>query len=214
MKIEIRNLGAIKHIVLEPKPLTIITGKNNSGKTYAMYTLWALASLGDRIVFAAVEDLAKNLKNNGVIEFNLKNFLKENWLNLITSINKAIPNLVAATFNVDAKIFKDSQISFKFTFEEFEKQYLDVFDLSLIDIDRKGIFEVNYSIKNSILLIRNNFISREFPTFLFKNYISNIIAKTILSPLAKNAFLMPTERVGLNLFFNDLNTQKKILIII
>ncbi len=209
MKIEIRNLGAIKHIVLEPKPLTIITGKNNSGKTYAMYTLWALASLGDRIVFDAVDDLAKNLKNNGVIEFNLKNFLRENWLNLITSINKAIPNLVAATFNVDAKIFKDSQISFKFTFEEFEKQYLDVFDLSLIDIDRKGIFEVNYSIKNSMLLIRNNFISREFPRFLFKNYISNIIAKTILSPLAKNAFLMPTERVGLNLFFNDLNTQKK-----
>ena len=62
MKIEIRNLGAIKHIVLEPKPFTIITGKNNSGKTYAMYTLWALASLGDRIVFDAVDDLAKNLK--------------------------------------------------------------------------------------------------------------------------------------------------------
>lgn len=63
MKIEIRNLGVIKHIELEPKPLTIITGKNNSGKTYAMYTLWALSSLGSRISFANVDEYARILKS-------------------------------------------------------------------------------------------------------------------------------------------------------
>ncbi|WP_308912127.1 ATP-binding protein [Acinetobacter schindleri] len=209
MKIEIRNLGAIKHIVLEPKPLTIITGKNNSGKTYAMYTLWALASLADRIGFKCVETHAITLRQVGIIEFNLENFLNENWNDLISKINSSIPELVAKTFNVESRFFKDSKISITYPFEDFKNNFFNTFSLDCIDLDRNGIFEVIYSQKTKIIMVKNNFISREFPIFLFKDYLSTIIAKTILSPLAKKSFLMPTERAGLNLFFNDLNTQKK-----
>ena len=59
------------------------------------------------------------------------------------------------------------------------------------------------------MTIKNNIFEREVDTFVFRDFLSSIIAKIILSPLGKNAFLMPTERVGLNLFFNDLNTKKK-----
>ena len=95
------------------------------------------------------------------------------------------------------------------TFESFEEQTLQFFDLSLIDFERNSIFEVSYSVKTNLLTIKNNIFEREVDTFVFRDFLSSIIAKIILSPLGKNAFLMPTERVGLNLFFNDLNTKKK-----
>lgn len=209
MKIEIRNLGVIKHIELAPKALTIITGKNNSGKTYAMYTLWALSSLGSRISFSNLDEYARSLKLKGSISFNLRDFLRANWDDLIGKINKSIPKLVALTFDVDEKLFKDSSIKIMTTFESFEEQTLQFFDLSLIDFERNSIFEVSYSVKTNLLTIKNNIFEREVDTFVFRDFLSSIIAKIILSPLGKNAFLMPTERVGLNLFFNDLNTKKK-----
>lgn len=209
MKIEIRNLGVIKHIELEPKPLTIITGKNNSGKTYAMYTLWALASLGSRISFSNLDEYARILKTKGSVVFNLKDFLRENWEELLNKINKSIPRLVASTFDVDAKFFKDANIKIITNFDSFEKNTLQFFDLSLIDLEKNSLFEVTYSVKNNLLTVKNNIFEREVDTFVFRDYLSSIIAKTILSPLGKSPFLMPTERVGLNLFFNDLNTRRK-----
>jgi len=209
MKIEIRNLGVIKHIELEPKPLTIITGKNNSGKTYAMYTLWALASLGSRIGFSNLDEYARILKTKGSVVFNLKDFLRENWEELLNKINKSIPRLVASTFDVDAKFFKDANIKIITNFDSFEKDTLQFFDLSLIDLEKNSLFEVTYSVKNNLLTVKNNIFEREVDTFVFRDYLSSIIAKIILSPLGKSPFLMPTERVGLNLFFNDLNTRRK-----
>ena len=51
MKIAIENFGAIKkRIEIEPRPLTIFCGSNNTGKTYVLYVLnahalWSLARL-------------------------------------------------------------------------------------------------------------------------------------------------------------------------
>ena len=43
MKIAIENFGAIKkRIEIEPTPLTIFCGSNNTGKTYVLYVLNAL----------------------------------------------------------------------------------------------------------------------------------------------------------------------------
>lgn len=39
MKVTIQNLGAIQHAELDLKPLTILIGPNNAGKTWMAYTL-------------------------------------------------------------------------------------------------------------------------------------------------------------------------------
>lgn len=44
LKVKISKLGPIKEGEVELKPLTIIFGKNNTGKTYIGYLLWGLAS--------------------------------------------------------------------------------------------------------------------------------------------------------------------------
>lgn len=113
------------------------------------------------------------------------------------------------TFDVGENFFKDATIKIVTDFETFERDTLQFFDLSLIDLEKNSLFDVTYSVKTNLLIVKNNIFEREVDTFVFRKFLSNIIAKTILSPLGKTPFLMPTERVGLNLFFNELNTRKK-----
>jgi len=44
MKISIKNLGAIKQVEFTLGELTIICGDNNTGETYATYTLFGFLS--------------------------------------------------------------------------------------------------------------------------------------------------------------------------
>jgi energy-coupling factor transporter ATP-binding protein EcfA2 len=57
MKVQIRNLGVIKDAIIDIKPLTVLIGPNNSGKTWLAYTLSAvLGGYGwDRYVEAYVD---------------------------------------------------------------------------------------------------------------------------------------------------------------
>ena len=45
MKISFENFGVIDKGEIEQKPLTILCGENNTGKTYAMYGLYRLLKI-------------------------------------------------------------------------------------------------------------------------------------------------------------------------
>jgi predicted ATPase len=42
MYFELKNIGAIKHAKVELGKLTVICGKNNTGKTYITYSIYGL----------------------------------------------------------------------------------------------------------------------------------------------------------------------------
>ena len=50
MKIKLQNLGILKTAEFELGDLTIICGKNNTGKTYAVYTLYGFLRLWRNII--------------------------------------------------------------------------------------------------------------------------------------------------------------------
>jgi len=65
-RINIRNLGSIEEGEIELKPLTILFGKNNTGKTYAGYLLWGFSISKEISRFAKDKDrkLFKNYSRN------------------------------------------------------------------------------------------------------------------------------------------------------
>lgn len=68
-KLEIKNYGPFREAEIEIKPLTIFIGRNGSGKSLLLYTIWMLASTSpDTEVF--VKEVLK--KNNETIETILK----------------------------------------------------------------------------------------------------------------------------------------------
>ena len=77
MKIKLQNLGILKTAEFELGDLTIICGKNNTGKTYAVYTFYGFLKLWRNII--SIEPLLKHsreLIDNGVIRIELEDFKK------------------------------------------------------------------------------------------------------------------------------------------
>jgi len=62
MKAQIRNLRIVKDAVIDIKPLTVLIGPNNSGKTWLAYTLSAvLGKYGwNRYLEAYIEETIKD----------------------------------------------------------------------------------------------------------------------------------------------------------
>jgi predicted ATPase len=59
MKFGIKNLGPIKEANIEIGDLTIICGKNNTGKTYLTYALSTFLDTISRNLFIPLEDQQK-----------------------------------------------------------------------------------------------------------------------------------------------------------
>ena len=208
MELQINNLGVIQELKLFPKPLTIICGKNNSGKTYAMYSLWAILELGFNVDFIQLEKYANTLKNSGEVDINLPSFFEENLHAMVDNINTVIPQLLPRAFNTTKDFFENSEVKIKIDLIEFLDHLQNSFNFESISTFRLVHTLYHKETGNLKVFFRAN-DTRNYPIFVFSDLLNNIFFKIILSQLGSSAFLMPTERAGLNLFFNELKTQQK-----
>ncbi len=75
MKITLNNLGPIKKASFELADLTVICGKNNTGKTYATYALFGFLETWQRYVMVDISrQQIDEIVNNGVTNINLSNY--------------------------------------------------------------------------------------------------------------------------------------------
>ena len=76
MKIIIKNLGALKQAEFTLGDLTIICGKNNTGKTYATYALFGFLHFWRESFSIKIsnEDVL-SLLNDGSIELDIQNYV-------------------------------------------------------------------------------------------------------------------------------------------
>ena len=78
MKISFENFGVIKQGEIEQKPLTILCGENNTGKTYAMYAMYGVLNFEAMWTLPALEELFLEAVESNSLSFNLIDFLKKN----------------------------------------------------------------------------------------------------------------------------------------
>jgi len=210
MKLNLRNIGALKEVVLEPKPLTIICGKNNTGKTYAMYSLWSLVELGFNVEFKQIELVSKEIEYKGSVDINLIDFFNTHLNDMVGDINSILVNTLPRTFNTERDFFYGSEMYLTTSKEEFIDHIRNDFDLKWIPTNRfSRYFIFSYDDGSSDLKI--SFNNRTLPSFMIKDLLNTLFARIIISQIGVSAFLMPTERAGLNLFFNELKTEKKVI---
>lgn len=99
MKFGIKNLGPIKEANIELGDLTIICGKNNCGKTYLTYTLYAfLHEIKRNFILSDFADAFETCYKEGCSSLNIS-YVKQNFnnslLNAIPGFIKHIPELLA-----------------------------------------------------------------------------------------------------------------------
>lgn len=213
-KVSFNNLGVIKQGNLELNDFTLLCGANNTGKTYVMYSLYALLDQRFEVNFNFVENLVKQLSQETVCQYNIQNLIGGNLDDILEEItqgiNKHLPNL----FGIESDEFKQTQIKLK----------LDI-DLILANItNHPWQSRVSLSNKESdwFLDIQKpendtnvTFTMRDdkgIPHKLLTELISGEITRLIFSKKKQNCFLIPAERGGLNLFFKELSSIRNRLL--
>lgn len=113
MKIRMQNIGPLKDATIEMGKLTVLTGTNNTGKTYAMYTMWG--ALEKSIVFDGeykelkfISKYADSLINERAITINMIDLLKEYRQDFLNYFNKNLNNSLNSLFNMDNFLSKRS----------------------------------------------------------------------------------------------------------
>ena len=133
MKIGIKNLGAIENSTIDLKPLTVFIGENNSGKTWAAYTICSLFGSDSWISYKnrfssgylneeypPIESLIDELFELGTAKINIVQFFDEFGKFYYTNLSKLAPDWLKRTMGTDKKIFENVKITININ-NDFEK---------------------------------------------------------------------------------------------
>ncbi|MBW1745848.1 MAG: AAA family ATPase [Deltaproteobacteria bacterium] len=211
MKIKLQNLGILKTAEFELGDLTIICGKNNTGKTYAVYTFYGFLKLWRNII--SIEPLLKHsreLIDSGVIRIELEDF------------KKRIPELLQRACN------RYSEILYKI-FASSEKLFADsAFQLELdtSKIDISGEFKKTISSRKKDLIVcskeENSSIleiaglwekgDEPIPASAIEQFINNILLDILFAPLFPDPFIASAERTGAAIFRKELDFARNRLL--
>ncbi|MFN7661095.1 MAG: hypothetical protein ACK5P3_23745, partial [Dolichospermum sp.] len=213
-KVSFNNLGVIKQGNLELNDFTLLCGANNTGKTYVMYSLYALLDQRFEVNFNFVVNLVRQLSQETVCQYNIQNLIRDNYYNILEEITQGIKNHLPNLFGVESDEVRQTQITLK----------LDI-DLILANItNHPWQSRVSLSNKESdwFLDIQKpendtnvTFTMRDdksIPHNLLTELISGQITRLIFSKKKQNCFLIPAERGGLNLFFKELSSIRNRLL--
>ena len=133
MKFRFKNIGPIKEAELELGDLTIIAGRNNTGKTFLVYTLYGffkgfrellLGKAGSRfikghfekMVSLSTDELVSTLIAEGQVEWQVEeSFLIEEQARLIQEMTSAfLEHRISRVFSTPQVQFEDSKLEFEF----------------------------------------------------------------------------------------------------
>jgi predicted ATPase len=212
MKIELKNIGTVKHAEIDlDKNLLIFCGPNNSGKTYVAYTLYGVYKTVPDNLNNTIELKHERTSVIGVItkyEFSLSPQLVR---------NNFIERAAAACGNLE-KIFASNQYFFSESIitinkgmtdedinEEIKKRFIDNKPYS----SRDGNYQICKQTGTntiSIKVINNRLIKERVDNFrpLIDideiNKDCNLIIKQLFFD---NTYIFPAERIAINIFSKE-----------
>lgn len=215
MKISLKGFGAFKgEADITPGKLTVFSGVNNSGKTYAMYVLWALYQRRFRHVFEFSQSLAEDLREKGTLRINFEEFFSANWATIQRGISEALRRGLEEVFSAPEGQFKDASVSIRLEKDEFlafarkSSNYK-----KRIEVGESRGLDVRFTDEGDKTWLSVTLLSAsDFPQSLIAELLSGLVIDILLEAYARGAFLLPAERGGLNLFYLDLDAKNSALV--
>ncbi len=215
MKLQIRNIGQIREAEIDlSKDFIVLCGANNTGKTYLAYTVYGLykyaklfrelAVFEDFILDVPVEDLFEK----GSINLNIEKLFLANEKRIIDFLNKHYPKYLSVVFSVNEDFFADSQIKVEL---DRKSAIQKLFSIQILQGIVLGDFSLDFHKKkdNSTLLV--SFIKDkkqiEFSKRILLNRLHNQLLNIILKRIFNEAYLMPAERLAINIFSTEISEK-------
>ncbi|MEI7868141.1 MAG: ATP-binding protein [Candidatus Methylumidiphilus sp.] len=211
MKIQIKNLGALKQAEFTLGDMTIICGGNNTGKTYATYALFGfLSSWRDGLAINIPEKYFNRLIAEGVVHINIEEYLIK-VPDILAKACEAYTEKLPMVFAASADRFKDSE--FKVTIENSEIQVsgsyrrrMKTSNAVIFTITKQ---EVSTDLVVTLLVEQDKL---KIPRKVIIRTIEDALINIIFSRLFPNPFIASAERTGAAIFRKELNFARNRLL--
>jgi predicted ATPase len=212
MKLNVKGLGAIKEGTIDlSKKINIFCGPNGTGKTYMAYVIYGL--LKNQINVGNIGkdlDLVKNLIDKKKYRYQINfNALHDYRKDLIINFKADFDSLFGIGGDLAEFFFKDTEINFKETKEEFEAKLIECHFESVLAIRKLNLkFTKEPNSKELQIEILDKTISSENI-----NILNIVLNSSILSLLAtypiSSTYILPVERNSIFTFSKELSISKQ-----
>jgi predicted ATPase len=211
LNIKIKNLGSIKEADIKLNKLTIFCGENNSGKTYLNYILYGILNKRFTLKSDIFLDIVKNSKEYGSIRLDTNKFINDNFKELKKSFEENFEKSLDRFFSSSQGSFKDFRLNINQDLEYTQKIFKNKIIHEELSIGKNNntVCKITKENDSDIIIIIKD---ANFPDDMYVDFISNVFFKCIFQNMFHDTFLLPAERTGLNLFYQELNLNRNALI--
>lgn len=210
IQFNLENLGPLKKAELELGNLTIITGENNSGKTYISYSLYGFLKYWySNAKQLPLSNEIKEFINTGVVNIELTRLypiVKRNLNILSNDFRRSLNRLFSASENefaaskIKVRLINDIDLlKFQATVK-VAVQKTNI--LTCFKKKNSSILEIKFAKKD---------VNKEVPAYVYEEAINEIIYRVILGQNLPNPHVITAERTGINIFQNELDINKNVL---
>ena len=209
LQVKLERLGPIVEGEFQVKKLTILCGENNTGKTYASYSIYGLLREFNNLRMNHPEIDQMTLEDKGQFDIDLADSVSQLKAALKLLSEKTSEQLYKI-FSAKQETFADAKISIGVDEQHLiEAIFQSEEAISLPDEEMKFQFmkkarSLNATVSYSSELGRFN-ISIKVLAGAFVQY-------SVIGKYMGEVFLLPAERSGLNLFYRELNATRNELI--
>lgn len=213
MNILFEGLGNLSCAEIALNKLVIFTGESNSGKTYLNYALYALLdqrySFGDSHYF---ESLAHQVTEQGILNLSLKEVLENEAPKLLAAFEKRFAKSMPRFFSAPAQQFAQFKLHLDaHALFDYEILLAKPFEQTLTVGKGDELCEIiKKPNEDTIAIVVQD--RKNAPREVFSDFLERNFSRFLMSNLFRNAFILPSERSGLNLFYQELNSQRNSLI--
>ncbi len=213
MEFTIKNFGPISEAVIDlSKDLIIITGENNSGKTFAANLIYSLFNQQYKIEDTELPKFDRLYEEDELmIDVDLLEYFKLNEREFKVQILQIFEKAIAKDFSINIDQIKDAKFNIQFN-DYFKNAIQKVWssEFRLIkDDDSYGdkiTIDINKNIRSNILHF--SIVHKDETSDFWDDYIQDCSSNVCFKALFNNTFIMSAERQGINLFTRDLTLYK------
>lgn len=212
INIKIENLGNIKKANIEIGKLTILSGPNNSGKTYLNYILYAFLERRFQFRNSFFKDIVKYGKQQGTYKLNLEKFLNEKFEKLKNNVEITFKKSLDNFFSAENETFKDFNLNIIKNINDVKKRILKQKIGTELKVGKNNKIVCKVEKEENDFICHIIFYDSDIPLQVYEDFISSVLIEYIFEEMNNEVFLMPAERTGLNLFYKELNDKRNALV--
>jgi AAA15 family ATPase/GTPase len=203
MKFSFSKIGFVDSGEVDIANLTIICGRNNTGKTYISHSIYGLLKKCYTIRCPIVNDAALDtLMKEGEATVEIEDIQQ-----ILQKISKEYSTEgLEDTFNADHDTFINSNVSL-FLQSPYKEKLEKFHGEMLIKLGEDSDSELRIVKKSDETTIHLNLINPTVSRGFIKYALEREVSRFILKPFIPNAFVITSERTGAAMFYKDLDSQ-------